>query len=271
MWYSSWYMQTVKNHWVLVVCGIIIAVLAVFGWSEYAKAPLVLDTSQVTATSTAPGASTTTEPVSARAAITPFPMNSADTLVSWSFAGAYAGNDTLTTQVSADIAHLTGLVGKGQYDDYDLYGGIANDYTYLGNGKTAYQYYNRAIQIHPNKGLAYVNLAHLMDELGAYHTAADAYAKATAVEAGMLEYHIERLNFLTGRFATNNAMIFSALADTSKQFGDNASILAIEAQWLTGQGRYADAIKAWQTVKMLSSQDRQVAVDAEIARLQAKQ
>ncbi len=73
---------------------------------------------------------------------------------------------------------LTGLIGKGQYDDYDLYDGIANDYSMLGDGRTAYQYYNHAIQIHPTKGLAYANLAHFMNALGAYRTAADAYAKA---------------------------------------------------------------------------------------------
>ncbi|OYV57790.1 MAG: hypothetical protein B7X01_04510 [Acidiphilium sp. 21-62-4] len=62
----------------------------------------------------------------------------------------------------------------------------------------------------------------------------------------------------------------AALADASKQFGDNASVLAIEAQWLSGEGRYADAIKAWQTAKMLSPGKDTSAIDAEIARLQSK-
>lgn len=199
-----------------------------------------------------------------------FPINPADTIASWSFKGAYAGNATLIQNANADRAHLKSLLGKGQYDDYDLYIGIGNDDNLIGDGSGAYENYDRAIALYPDQGLAYTNLGHLMDELGAYHTAADAYAKAVAVQPSVLEYHLERLAFLTRQFPTDDALILAAFTDASKQFGDTPSVLAIEAQWLTGQGRYADAIKAWETVKMLSPQDRQAAIDAEIARLKAK-
>ena len=206
----------------------------------------------------------------AKTSIPAFPINAADTISSWTFKGAYTGNATLVAQANADIVHLKGLLGKGQYDNYDLYIGIGNDDNLLGNGSGAYENYDRAIAIYPNQGLAYANLAHLMDELGAYHTAADAYAKAVAVQPSVLEYQTERLAYLTRQFPTDNALILAALTDASNQFGDTPSILAIEAQWLTGQGRYADAIKAWETVKMLSPKDRQAAIDAEIARLKKK-
>ncbi len=87
----------------------------------------------------------------------------------------------------------------------------------------------------------------------------------------MLEYHLERLTYLTQQFPKDTSLIIAALADATKQFGDNASVLTIKAQWLTSQGRYADAIKAWQTVKMLSPGKDTSAIDTEIARLQAKQ
>ncbi len=206
----------------------------------------------------------------AKTNIPAFPINPADTIASWDFKGAYTGNAALTAQANADIVHLKSLLGKGKYDNYDLYIGIGDDDNLLGNGTGAYQNYDRAIALYPNQGLAYANLGHLMDELGAYHTAADAYAKAVAVQPSVLEYHVERLAFLTRQFPTDNALILAALTDASKQFGDTPAILAIEAQWLTGQGRYADAIKAWETVKMLSPQSRQAAIDAEIARLKAK-
>ena len=204
-------------------------------------------------------------------AVAAFPINSADAISSWTFKGAYSGNATLIAQANADIAHLTSLLGKGQYDDYDLHIGIGNDDGLMGEGKKAYQEYNQAIAIHPTKGLAYANLGHLMDELGAEQTAADAYAKAVAVEPGQLEYHLERLTFLTQKLPGDNALILAAFTDASTQFGDTASVLAIEAEWLTGQKRYADAIKAWQTVKMLSPASRRGAIDTEIARLKAKQ
>ena len=166
---------------------------------------------------------------------------------------------------------LTGLLGKGQYDDYDLYDGIANDDVLLGNGKAAYQNYNRAIAIHPKKGLAYTNLAHLMDVLGAYDTAADAYAKATTVEPGILEYHIERLDYLTQQFPNDTARIVAAINDVSKQFGDTAPILVIEARWFAGLGQYAKAIATYQQAEVLSPGQDNSAIAAAIARLQALQ
>ena len=155
-------------------------------------------------------------------------------------------------------------------------GTVANNssavlYVLLGNGTGAYQDYNRAIAIHPKKGLAYTNLAHLMDVLGAYDTAADAYAKATTVEPGILEYHIERLDYLTQQFPKDTARIEAAITDAYAAFGDIASILVIEARWLAGQGRYADAIAAYKQAEVLSPGQDNSAIAAAIARLQALQ
>ena len=264
---------------IIGLVGIVLIAIGLLLFSKSAQAPVALNPSTV-GTSTAPlGIASSTEIAqtsesNVQEVITKaesFQVNASDALTSWSFKGSYAGNDILIKQAQADITHLTGLIGKEQYDDYDLYDGIANDYASLGNGKVAYDYYNRAIVIHPKKALAYVNLANLMIKLGAYHTAKDAFAEAVAVEPGMLEYHVERLRFLTEQFPKENAVILGALTDASKQFGDTPAILSIEAEWLAGQKRYADAIKAWQTVKTFSPQDRQMAIDAEIARLQAKQ
>jgi len=268
------HMQITNKEWIVAGVGIVAVVLVVFGLVRYAKAPAPSGTPDFTASSTTPSGITTVPNVGTTtpiAAFQSFPINVVDTIASWSFKGAYSGNDTLVAQANADIAKLAGMVGGGEYDDYDFYNGIANDYASLGKGALAYQYYNRSIRVHPNKGLAYANLAHLFDELGAYRTAADAYRKAVEAEPGMLEYHLERLTYLTRQFSKDNALILAALTDASKQFGDNASILAIEAEWLESQGRYADAIKAWQTVKMLSPASRASAIDAQIARDQAKE
>lgn len=265
-------MQFSPKQWAIIAGAVLVVVLIGIGAARERMitpvAPVATSTPSV-ASSTPGSAQSGEAPPSI--APRPFPINSADTIASWNFKGAYTGNSTLISKADSDSVHLTSLLGKGQYDDYDLYIGIGNDANLTGDGKAAYDAYNRAIAIHPDKGLAYANLGHLFDELGAYHTAADAYAKAVAVEPSVLEYHIERLSFLTRQFPTDTALITAALTDASKQFGDTPSILAIEAQWLTGQGRYADAIKAWETVKMLSPQDRQAPIDAEIARLKAEQ
>ncbi len=177
----------------------------------------------------------------------------------------------LINQANADSGRLTSLLGKGQYDNYDLYIGIGDDANLIGNGKGAYNAYDHSIAIYPDKGLAYVNLAHLMDELGAYHTAIDAYAKAVAVEPTVLEYRLDQLDYLTQQFPKDNVLVLAAFAAANKQFGDSASILAIEAQWLESQGRYADAVKVWQTVEALSPASRAGAISAQIARDTAKE
>lgn len=200
-----------------------------------------------------------------------FPINGADTIQSWMFTGAYTGNAALTARANTDSARLAALLGTGQYDDYDLYLGMGNDSNLLGNGRGAYQHYSRSIAVNPNKGVAYANLAHLMDELGAYHTAADAYARAVAAEPSVLEYHIERLHFLTQRFPADTARIVAALADASRVFGDTAPILTIEGTWLKSQQRYANALKAFETAKALSPGQDTPGIDAEIARLKALQ
>lgn len=220
-----------------------------------------------TATSTSSGEKTSSPTSGA------FPINSHDSITSWSFTGAYATNPALTEQATTDSAKLKALIAGGgspDYDTYDLYVGIGNDADLLGDGKAAYRAYNQAIAIHPKKGLGYVNIAHLMTELKAYYTAADAYAKAVAVEPGMLEYHVERLNFLRQQFGSNQDMMLAGFADASRQFGDVAQVLVVEATWLTDQGRYADAIAAWQRAKTLSPGRDTSAMDAEIARLQSK-
>jgi cytochrome c-type biogenesis protein CcmH/NrfG len=109
-----------------------------------------------------------------------------------------------------------------------------------------------------------------MDGLGAYHTAADAYAKAVAVEPTVAEYRVDQLTFLTRQFPKDTALVSAAFASATTHLSRNASVYSLEAQWLTGEGRYADAIKAWQTVKTLSPGSDSTAIDTEIARLQAK-
>lgn len=242
----SFYMIMSKSPYVKVLAGVAVLVLViglgVLGW-QYQKSH----------------------------SVPAFPISKADTISSWSFKGAYTGNDTLVAQANADIAHLTGLLGKGEYDDYDLYNGMGNDDLLLGDGSGAYAAYNKSISIHPDKGLAYTNMGHLMDVLGAYETAAAAYAKAVAVEPGQLQYHLMRLDFLTKRLPTDKDKILAAFTDASNQFGDTAPVLMIEAEWLTDQGRYADAITAWERAKLLSPGKDMTAVDKAISRLEAKQ
>lgn len=255
----------------LIIGGIAAAIFLIAAgvWLAWPRvqAPIASDTAIATSTSSIATTTKAAEPP----ATGPFPINPADANISWDFTGQYANSAELLQQAKGDITHLNGLIGKGQYDDYDVFIGLGNDYTHLGDGKVAYNDYNRAIRIHPKKSLAYANLGVLTEQMHAYNTAADAYAKAVAVEPALLSNHVARLTCLTTQFPKDNAHILAAFTDASKQFGDTPSILSIEAEWLTSVGRYADAIRAWQAVRTLSSADRQAAIDAEIARLKTKQ
>jgi tetratricopeptide (TPR) repeat protein len=260
-------MNISTKKWVAIVVGVIlIGLITVVFLHSSTKEEM-----PVSLTSTSTPVSATSTAQAGVAVNLPFPIDAADSIASWNFKGNYVGNDTLIKQANTDITFLTGLLGKGKYPDYDLYNGLGNDYASLGDGKTAYQDYNHAIVLGPKGGLAYANLAQLMEKLGAYHTAVDAYKKAVTVEPGMMAFHVQRLTFLTEQFGTDNALLVAAFTDASKQFGDAAPILTIEAQWLADQHRYADAIKAWQKVKTLSPGKDTSAIDAEIARLTAKQ
>jgi tetratricopeptide (TPR) repeat protein len=259
------------RQWVAIVIGVAgVVLIGVALWYPPMKAqapssPTGSTTPEV-ATSTNEAKPQASLPVKAR-----FAVSTLDTISSWNFKGDAVGNETLTKQAQNDITYLKGLLGGGKYDDYDLYNGLANDYASLGDAKTAYDYYNRAIAIHPNKGLAFMNLGHLFDGMRAYHSAIDAYKDAVTVEPAQLQYHIQRLTFLSRQFPSDNALILGAFTDASKQFGDTAPVLTVEAQWLTDVKRYADAITAWEKVKSLMSGSDSAAIDAEIARLRAKQ
>ncbi len=198
-----------EKQWFVAGAGSLIIVLAVVGlWYGNAKAPAPETQIQESASSASttpprpsqPELKSSVLPTSTPApVVSKFPINSLDTIAAWSFKGVYTGNDTLVAKANADMEHLKSFFGKGKYDDYDLYVGIANDYDLLGDGAAAYQNYNRAVSIHPDKGLAYANLGHLMDELGAYHTAVDAYAKAVAVEP-LPQYKTTQTDYLHWRF-----------------------------------------------------------------------
>jgi hypothetical protein len=125
-----------------------------------------------------------------------FVVNKKDTIASWKFTGRYAGNETLTINAQTDIARLQSLLGTGEYQDYDLYVGIGNDYTYLGDGEKAFAAYKKAVTLDPNRAVVYMNIGNLMEQMEAYNTAKDAYAKAVAVEPDMPQYKNAQADFL---------------------------------------------------------------------------
>jgi tetratricopeptide (TPR) repeat protein len=129
-----------------------------------------------------------------------FLVNSKDTISSWSFSGIYAGNESLTIRAQTDIARLQSLLGTGEYQDYDLYNGIGNNYTYLGDGERAFVAYKKAISLDPSRAIVYMNVGNLMEQLDAMYSAKDAYAKAVESEPNTAQYKNAERDFLTHYF-----------------------------------------------------------------------
>jgi len=190
-------MQRIQKN--LVVGALLFIAVLIVGVSyQQAKAPaqeeqIVVE--QMSGATTTPTVTPVVTPSSKK-----FPINKKDTILSWSFKGSYLGNDVLVAQATKSIADLTPQLQKSGSNTYDVYVGIGNNYTYLGDGAAAYESYNNAIAQNAEHALVYMNLGSLMDKLGAYYTAADAYAKAVELGSSFAQYRNAQMDFLTERF-----------------------------------------------------------------------
>src|SRR3989344_6456096 len=198
------------------------------------------------------------------------PIASWDTVVYWNFQGARNDGGTLEESATKEIAHRQTLLGgdqtggEGNPTDYELYIGIANQYEGLGDGARAREYLEKALAIDSEKtGLAWHNLGNLMSRLGAKNTARIAYAKAVEAQPNIITYHLARIQFLMEHFASDTAAVDGAFAEANAKFGDEASILQVQAQWLEMSGRVKEAITALQKMKSVMPADSQSTIDAE--------
>lgn len=206
-----------------------------------------------------------------RTSTVPFPVNPNDTIASWSFKGAYDGNDALVAKAHADITKLSGLLGKGQYPDYEIFAGIAQDYDFLGDGKDEFNYLEKAIAADPTDAVVWDNLGVLMEKLGALNTARAAYAQAVAIEPSVGAFQEAQLGFLIAHVPQDTSAIETAF-QTGMEKSADPNLLPIEAEWLSSTGSTTAAIDAWkQFSTYVSSPSQQASINAKIAQLKAKQ
>lgn len=108
-----------------------------------------------------------------------YPLDKTDHISSWEWQGAYQDQ---RANVEQTIRDMQNQIGENGQDTYDLYVGIASEYELLGDGKNSYRYLSKAIAKDKKRGIAYLNMGHLMAELGAFETARKAYTEAAKVE-----------------------------------------------------------------------------------------
>ena len=173
------------------------------------------------------------------------PIAAGDTIRSWDFQGAHKDGGANEQKAHDEIARLEAGLKDAETEptDYLLYVSIANQYVLLGEGKSAYDYLGKALEIDSEKtGMAWHNMGALLEQLGAYNTARIAYDRAAEVQPVVETYHIARVQFLMKHFVEDSAAIESALQHAEQTFGtEYPVILQLRHEWLVSQGKSAEA------------------------------
>jgi tetratricopeptide (TPR) repeat protein len=112
-----------------------------------------------------------------------YPLSPSDHVLMWTWPGPYHDGGQKEASAHTEIERLSAQLGTKDASSYDIDVSIASEYELLGDGKNAYVYLSRAITLTPRRGLAYFNMGHLMETVGALHTAKSAYEAAAKAEA----------------------------------------------------------------------------------------
>lgn len=96
----------------------------------------------------------------------------------WDFEGPYEASDELILKARTETERLKDLVGSGEFSDYDIYVGIAEQHSLLGEGKESYEYLLKAIEESKTRSLAFSNLGTLFGRVGALESGKRAYEMA---------------------------------------------------------------------------------------------
>jgi tetratricopeptide (TPR) repeat protein len=202
-----------------------------------------------------------------------FLMSPRDTISSWDMQASHKDGGVLEKSVQDEIRRLNEHLAdnKTEPPDYQLYVGLANQYSLLGDGKRAYDYLQKALSIDSDKtGLALHNMGVLMERLGAFYSARDAYQRAVDAQPHIDSYHAALINFLIAHMAEDELAVSAALERAAAQFDDDTFVFQLEAQWRAEREEYAEAISAWEKLREIAPEELVPGIDSEIARLRAR-
>ena len=202
-----------------------------------------------------------------------FSLDSADRIASWELPATHKDDGPLEKGVNEEIARLNEHLedDKTEPPDYQLYVGLANQYSLLGDGKRAYDYLQKALALDSDKtGLALHNMGILLERLGAYESAREALQQAVDVQPHIDAYHAALIRFLMAHYGEDALAVSAALDRAAAQFDDDTFVLQLKAEWQTARGAYTDAIATWEELKKTAPQDLVPAIESEIAKLRGK-
>lgn len=232
-------MRMTQRHWlVAILIAIILAIVAWAFWPDRtASLPVALEqagsSSEENETATSSTSSNVLSAVPARPVSSKLPaIAEDDTLLVWDFTGVYADRPELIAKAQNNIARFTSLLATATSSTVSLLVSIANEYELLGKGKEQYEYLGRAIRADGAVGLPWHNLGVLMERLGAFKTARDAYEQATLVQPKLSEWHYAYLGFLMSRMKDDAATITKALATAEANLGQDSYLEHLRSKWL---------------------------------------
>jgi tetratricopeptide (TPR) repeat protein len=204
-------------------------------------------------------------------------LQEGDVVSSWDFQGSHKDDGPLEEQVRKEIKRLEGELGGDQSGandtptDYSLYVGIAGQYTLLGDGKSTYEYLNKALAIDQEKtGLAWHNMGVLMERIGAIKTAQVAYIRA--VQAQPLDsYYTALLQFLMKYYSEDFATVDATFVEAEKVYGDSEPfLLQQKAGWLEYSGRLEEARAAWEKLLPLMAPEMRADIEKQMQRIDVR-
>jgi tetratricopeptide (TPR) repeat protein len=198
-----------------------------------------------------------------------------DSITSWDFQGSHKDGGEFEARVTAEMAKLQAALEDEAKEptDYNIYVSMAGQYTLLGDGRNTLKYLEKALAIDSvNTGLAWHNVAVLMERLGALNTARTAYARAVEAQSQIDAYHVARFNFLIKYFSEDKEAVDGALNEAATEFGeDDLFVLNARAEWLEIQEKWKDAIAVWEKILAGAPEELKPGIRAKISELQKKQ
>jgi Tfp pilus assembly protein PilF len=192
---------------------------------------------------------------------------STDGKISWTIPSP-GGLDTADTQKRIDDLLKMFSEEKDMANKYEIAVGLSGLYTTLGDGKNALVYLNKAVNVTPERSLAYMNAGDLFSRVYATTSARTYFEMGLSKEPQYEQNHVLYISYLRTSGAPQ-ADIEKAFTEGLERTGRNDNILKEYATWLTGEKRFADAIKIWEE-ELTRNPNNKNAIQQEIQRLKKK-
>ncbi|MBL1434072.1 hypothetical protein COB87_000650 [Candidatus Wolfebacteria bacterium] len=127
----------------------------------------------------------------------------------WDFEGSFEASEELMLRANTERERLIGLLGGGEFPDYDIEIGIAGQHSLLGEGKDSYKHLLIAVSINEVRSLAFVNLGTLLGKVKAPESAKVAYERALDIDDNV-QNRIQYIQHLEQYFGDNLDLVESA-------------------------------------------------------------